>query len=121
MTRGADILLEEILEAIRLVELYTQGLNFKEFAKDVEKQDAVLRRLEIVGEAVKGLPEELRSRYPDVPSDTESLSRTARSANHRTAAPIRTPWSSDERRQERPVPLRQWQEVQEMSRGTGAF
>jgi len=38
-----------------------------EFYKNVEKQDAVLRRLEIIGEAVKYLPEEIRENHPDVP------------------------------------------------------
>lgn len=67
MIRGADILLHEILEAIQLVERYTNGLTYLDFEADVEKQDAVIRRLEIIGEAVKGLPDELRSKYSEVP------------------------------------------------------
>ena len=67
MNRSADILLSEILEAIRLLNQYTEGLTYDEFAADVEKQDAVVRRLEIIGEAVKGLPDEVRTKYPDVP------------------------------------------------------
>jgi len=46
---------------------YTRGLTFDEFAANLEKQDAVLRRIEIIGEAVKGLPGELRSHHPEVP------------------------------------------------------
>lgn len=38
-----------------------------EFYENVEKQDAVLRRLEIIGEAVKHLPDEIREDHPDVP------------------------------------------------------
>ena len=67
MTRGTDILLHEILEAVQLVERYTKGLTYQDFKADVEKQDAVIRRLEIIGEAVKGLPDELQSKYSDVP------------------------------------------------------
>jgi uncharacterized protein with HEPN domain len=67
MSRAVDILLEEILEAIDLLQRYTDGLTYEAFASDVEKQDAVIRRLEIIGEAVKGLPEELRAAYPDTP------------------------------------------------------
>jgi uncharacterized protein with HEPN domain len=67
MSRAVDILLEEILEAIDLLQRYTDGLTYEAFAANVEKQDAVIRRLEIIGEAVKGLPEELRAAYPDTP------------------------------------------------------
>ena len=67
MSRGIDILLDEILEAIDLLRQYTMGLDYSEFAANVEKQDSVIRRLEIIGEAVKGLPEDLRAKHPDVP------------------------------------------------------
>ena len=65
--RGVRILLEEMLEAIGLLQQYTAGLTFEEFAGDVKTQDSVTRRLEIIGEAAKGIPEELRSKYPSVP------------------------------------------------------
>ena len=67
MSRGIDILLDEILEAIDLLRQYTMGLDYSEFAANVEKQDSVIRRPEIIGEAVKGLPEDLRAKHPDVP------------------------------------------------------
>ncbi len=67
MSRGIEILLGEILEAVELLQRYTEGLSYDAFAEDVEKQGAVVRRLEIIGEAVKGLPEDLRAKYPAVP------------------------------------------------------
>ena len=67
MNRGVDILLGEILEAIELLRQYTTGQSFDEFAANVEKQDSVIRRLEIIGEAVKGIPDELRAKHPSVP------------------------------------------------------
>lgn len=67
MTRSARILLGDILEAAELLERYTAGLTRKEFADNIEKQDAVARRLEIIGESVKRLPEDLREQHPDVP------------------------------------------------------
>ncbi len=67
MSRFTEILLREILEAIRLIQGYTSGLTQEQFEGDSEKQDAVIRRLEIIGEAVKGLPSDLRAKYPDVP------------------------------------------------------
>ncbi len=67
MTRGVEILLGEILDAVALVRDYTEGLDFDAFAANVEKQDAVIRRLEIIGEAVKGVPDEVRAGHPAVP------------------------------------------------------
>jgi len=67
MSRSVDVLLEEILLAIDLLRRYTDGLAFDRFVADVEKQDAVIRRLEIIGEAVKGIPTEFRAKHPEVP------------------------------------------------------
>ncbi len=52
MSRSAGILLGEILTAIGLLRQYTDGVGYEQFLVSVEKQDAVLRRLEIIGEAV---------------------------------------------------------------------
>jgi uncharacterized protein with HEPN domain len=67
--KGADprLYLTHILESIDLVESYVEGVDIIGFSKDREKQDAVVRRLEIMGEAVKHLPAELRARHPEVP------------------------------------------------------
>ncbi len=67
MNRAVPLLLGELLEATELVARYTTGLTFEDFAASTEKQDAVVRRLAVIGEAVKGLPEEFRTRYPEVP------------------------------------------------------
>jgi len=67
MSRGIDILLREILDAITRVRDYTEGLDFDAFAASVEKQDSVIRRLEIIGEAVRGVPEDVRVKHPAVP------------------------------------------------------
>ena len=67
MSRSVKILLGDILEAAELLGSYTAGLTLEDFADNIEKQDSVARRLEIIGEAVKGLPQALRDRYPKVP------------------------------------------------------
>ena len=56
-----------ILESIELVESYVEGADLASFSEDQEKQDAVVRRIEIMGEAVKNLPADLRTARPDVP------------------------------------------------------
>jgi uncharacterized protein with HEPN domain len=65
--RGLKVYLDDILESILQIEVYTEEINEKEFYGKPEKQDAVLRRLEIIGEAVKQIPDEVRTEYPDVP------------------------------------------------------
>lgn len=66
MSKEHNVFLQHILESIEAINDYTKGLSEKEFLEDQEKQDAVIRRLEIIGEAVKNLPEEFKEKYPDV-------------------------------------------------------
>lgn len=66
MLRDYRVFLEDILDSISKVERYAQGLSFEQFAKNGEKIDAVVRNLEVIGEAAKGVPQEVRDRYPDV-------------------------------------------------------
>ncbi len=61
-----EVYLKHILDAVSDIEQFTQGLSQKEFFRNKEKQYAVLRALEIVGEATKNLSSELKTEYPDV-------------------------------------------------------
>jgi uncharacterized protein with HEPN domain len=65
--RDLEVYLDDILESIQQIESYLEDVEEKEFYKDVQKQDAVLRRLEIIGEAVKQVPDKIRNQYPEVP------------------------------------------------------
>jgi uncharacterized protein with HEPN domain len=65
--RKPDVYLQDILESIEHIQKFLDGVSEDEFYENVEKQDAVLRRLEIIGEAVKHLPEEIRENHPDIP------------------------------------------------------
>ncbi|MBE9048413.1 DUF86 domain-containing protein [Pleurocapsales cyanobacterium LEGE 10410] len=65
--RKPDVYLQDILESISHIQRFLEGVSEDEFYKNVEKQDAVLRRLEIIGEAVKHLPDEIREDHPDIP------------------------------------------------------
>ena len=60
------VYIRHILDAIDKVDQYVQ-VGYDDFMAHSHWQDAVIRQLEIVGEATKRLSEELRARYPDVP------------------------------------------------------
>jgi len=66
MPRDYRIYLEDILEAARKVIQYTEGVSRQNFAADAKTLDAVLRNLEVIGEATKMLPAELRAQHSDV-------------------------------------------------------
>ncbi len=61
MRKRADpALIDDIAEAIRRIERYTADMTFDAFLADTRTQDAVVRNIEIIGEAVKGLSAEFR-------------------------------------------------------------
>jgi uncharacterized protein with HEPN domain len=59
--------LQDILDAIDDVEGFIKGMEFDEFSGDKKTIYAVMKALEIVGEATKNLPDTLKNEYPDVP------------------------------------------------------
>ncbi|MBU4503015.1 MAG: DUF86 domain-containing protein [Nanoarchaeota archaeon] len=67
MKREIGIYIEDILGSIRKIEEYTKGIDESKFKQDTKAQDSVIRRIELIGEAVKGIPSSLKIKYPDVP------------------------------------------------------
>ena len=65
--KDVKVYLTDILESISQIEKYTKKISENRFNKNVQVQDAVLRRLEIIGEAVKNIPEEFRKLHPKIP------------------------------------------------------
>ena len=61
MSRDYKVYLEDILEAIHKIRAYTAGMSLPTFTADAKTFDAVVRNLEIIGEAAKGLPEPVRA------------------------------------------------------------
>ena len=59
--------LYDIQEAVRRIQVYTHEMTYEEFLTDTRTQDAVIRNIEIIGEATKNLSAGLRSRYANVP------------------------------------------------------
>ena len=65
--RGIVPSLKDILEAIDRIQRYVGAMSLSEFIANSEKQDAVVRNLEIIGEAVRNIPHEFRERHGEVP------------------------------------------------------
>jgi uncharacterized protein with HEPN domain len=59
--------LEDIKASIVDIRDFTGELTFDEFVNDRKTTHAVIRCFEIIGEAVKNLPDEIKSQYPDIP------------------------------------------------------
>lgn len=66
MPRDYKVFLEDILNAIEKIEKYLITFSFDQFASNEEKIDAVVRNLEIIGEAVKNIPIEIKEQHTDV-------------------------------------------------------
>jgi uncharacterized protein with HEPN domain len=59
--------IEDMLESIVRVNQYVQGMTFEQFAADPKTIDAVIRRLEILGEAARTVPAEICGQHPRIP------------------------------------------------------
>jgi uncharacterized protein with HEPN domain len=59
--------IEDILEAIERIEEYTAGLDFPGLKKHRIVIDAVVRNLEVIGEAANHVPDKVQDRYPEIP------------------------------------------------------
>jgi len=67
MKRDETVYLQHILDAIAKVEEYLEGIDEETFNQRTLIQDGVIRQIQIIGEAVKQLPGELRDKYPAIP------------------------------------------------------
>jgi len=67
MKKEAKTFIEHILECIELIEKYTENKTEEDFFDSIQLQDSVIRRIEIIGEAVKNIPDEIKGEHPEVP------------------------------------------------------
>lgn len=66
MSRSLRLYFEDILSSCDKILRYTKGMDYDQFINDELRFDAVLRNLQIIGEAIKQVPVETRNRYPTV-------------------------------------------------------
>jgi uncharacterized protein with HEPN domain len=67
MKKDAKVFLHHILESISLIEVYSNGKTLEDFVASTSLQDMIIRRIEIIGEAVKNLPDDVRIAHPEIP------------------------------------------------------
>lgn len=65
--RQTEDYLQDILDAIAAIEQFASDVSLEEFSQNLEKVFAVSRAIEIIGEAVKRVPDSTRSQYPNIP------------------------------------------------------
>ena len=65
--RDISFFLDDILEGIDAIEEYIHGFSKEEFASDRKTFDAVVRNLEVIGEACSNIPDSLRDQYAQIP------------------------------------------------------
>ncbi|WP_292460997.1 DUF86 domain-containing protein [Methanothermococcus sp.] len=65
--KKVDIYLKDIIEHMDLAEEFIEHMEFEEFIMDKKTQFAVIRCIEVIGEAVKNIPINLREKYPEIP------------------------------------------------------
>lgn len=59
--------IDDILISIDMIEKFVDGIDFDKFSRDDKTNYAVARALEIIGEAVKKIPRDIRKEYKDMP------------------------------------------------------
>ena len=67
MKRNYTLYLKDILQCINSIEEFVDKMDFEDFITDDKTSSAVIRKFEIIGEAVKKIPDEIKINYPNNP------------------------------------------------------
>ncbi|MBF0337733.1 MAG: DUF86 domain-containing protein [Nitrospirae bacterium] len=65
--RDHVLYLKDIIESIGLIEQFVADMEIEDLKKDIKTSDAVIKRFENIGEATKNIPDDIKSRYPEIP------------------------------------------------------
>lgn len=67
MKRDVTLYMKDVIDSIDKIYEFIKGINYHKFLEDEKTNCAVVRKLEIIGEAVKNIPPQIRHNYPDIP------------------------------------------------------
>ncbi|MGH7885504.1 MAG: HepT-like ribonuclease domain-containing protein [Thermodesulfobacteriota bacterium] len=67
MKRNTILYVKDILEYMERAEEHIKNISYEEFLNDSKTMDAVIRCIEVIGEASKNIPEDIRNKYSDIP------------------------------------------------------
>jgi uncharacterized protein with HEPN domain len=67
MKREITDFVEDVVNAMNKAEKFVEGMSYEEFAQDEKTVFAVIRAVEVIGEAVKNIPGDVRKDYPEIP------------------------------------------------------
>jgi uncharacterized protein with HEPN domain len=65
--RDLRLYLKDILDAIKAIENFVEGMDFESFKVDDKTSSAVIRKFEIIGEAARNIPQNIRQEYLNIP------------------------------------------------------
>src|SRR5437867_3191416 len=72
-SRTTELLLDDIVHFADKILMYTRGMNYYDFSIDDKKVDAVVRNIEIIGEAAAKIPQNFKEAHPEI--DWPNISR----------------------------------------------
>src|SRR3989338_888223 len=67
MKKDPIVYIQDMLDAMNRIRQYTHNISFEQYESDLQLQDAIIHRLQIIGEAASRIPEETRNNYPNIP------------------------------------------------------
>jgi uncharacterized protein with HEPN domain len=89
VARPLDLIIEELLDYIGQATDYVHGMTFEQYSSDQKTQRAVERCIEVVSEASRHLPDDIKARHPEIPSvDVAAIGNVFRHEYHNIAARI---------------------------------
>ncbi|MDW8055386.1 MAG: DUF86 domain-containing protein [Elusimicrobiota bacterium] len=75
MKRKASFYIKDIIDAITKIEEFIENIDFNNFIRDDKTTSAVIRKIEIIGEATKQLPKDIKDRFPEIPWSSMAKTR----------------------------------------------